>query len=271
LQPFIDANQDYFDAEVRELDFNRADAKDIINDWIEDKTNDLIKDVIKEVSPQTVMFLINAIYFKGTWKFSFDEELTENQSFQTYSDGNVTAPTMQQQALLNYYENDLFQSVELPYGDEKFNMILFLPNRDKTTNDVISEMNDSNWDTWTSSLTKSDSVVVYLPKFKIEYDAKLKENLINLGMGNAFTSGLADFSNMTPVSVYISEVIHQSFVEVNEEGTEAAAVTVVVIDYTSAGGPETIEIKFDRPFVFAIYEKSTNAILFLGEVLNPTL
>jgi serine protease inhibitor len=269
LQPFIDINQEHFDAEVNELDFNRSDAVDIINGWIAEKTNDKIKDVIKEISPQTVMFLINAIYFKGSWKYEFDETETEDKGFLTADNQNLQVPTMQQQALHSYYENDLFRSVELPYGDEKFNMLLFLPNEGKTTNDVISEFNDDNWASWTGSLEKSDTVILELPKFKIEYFKKLKENLTNLGMGVAFSS-MADFSNITPIDVLISDVIHKSFIEINEEGTEAAAVTVVIIDYTSEhGGNSKIELHFDKPFVFAIYEKNTNAILFLGEVLNP--
>lgn len=270
LQTFIDVNKEYFDAEVEELDFSRADAVDIINDWIEDKTNDKIKDVIKEISPQTVMFLINAIYFKGTWKYEFDENKTANDVFIDQNNELVEAPTMQQQALFNYYENNLFQSVELPYGDEKFNMLLFLPKEGKTSNDIISEMSDANWNEWTSGLAKSDSIIIHLPKFKIEYDKKLKNNLVDMGMGVAF-SDMADFSNMTPESVFISEVIHKSFVEVNEEGTEAAAVTVVVVELTTANPEGIIELHFNKPFVFAIYEKSTNAILFLGEVLNPTI
>lgn len=269
LQTFIDVNKEYFDAEVEEMDFNRSDAVDIINGWIEDKTNDKIKDVIKTISPETVMFLINAIYFKGTWKYEFNIDDTEDKTFTTFSDGEIQVPTMQQQALLNYYENDVFQSVELPYGDEKFNMLLFLPKDEKSTDDVISSFSDENWLTWTNGLEQSDSVILRLPKFKIEYYKKLKEQLADMGMSIAFTEG-ADFSNMTPASVLISDVIHKSFVEVNEEGTEAAAVTVVIIDYTSAGsGNEKIQLDFNKPFVFAIYEKSTNAILFLGEVLNP--
>ncbi len=270
-QDFINTNQDYYDAEVTELDFGASSAKETINNWVADKTNDKITEIIDNISADAVMYLINAIYFKGIWHYEFNESDTEEQNF-TFSDGtSEQVETMSLKADLNYSYNDLFKAVELPYGQGNYTMMLFVPKDENTVNDIVSELNVENWNNWLSDFEQTSSVNVFLPKFTFEYEKKMNELLSDLGMEIAFNEYLADFSKINPnAQLYISKVKHKTFIEVNEEGTEAAAVTSVEISLTSTGGGETgLFIRFNKPFLFAIRETTTNAVIFLGKVENP--
>ena len=266
---FINTNKEHFYAEIRELDFNRADAVDIINKWVSDNTNELIDEIIKEISPETVMFLINAIYFKGTWTFEFDPQETEMRPFYQEGGPEMNADAMRQETSLNYYQDNLLQMVELPYGDEKYSMLVLLPAGGKSCADVRAELNSSNLDSWTGQFNKTD-VLVQLPKFKFETFKKLKDPLTEMGMGVAF-SGAADFTRINPAGdLFISEVLHKTYIDVNEEGTEAAAVTAVVIELTSVDpGPQTEQFIADKPFLFLIREKTSGSILFIGKLSKP--
>ncbi|MCX6258927.1 MAG: serpin family protein [Bacteroidia bacterium] len=269
LQPFIDVNQQYYSAEVAALDFNDPGSVNIINNWVDAKTNHKITSVIQEITPDNMMFLINAIYFKGIWKYQFNPDNTTDLPF-TMEDGTVlNVPMMKQKSNFNYMENDLMQGIQLPYGDEKFNMVVLLPSGTHTANHIIAQLSQTNWDNWMNSFSMTDSVTVYLPKFKFAYDITLNQALSDMGMTVAFTK-MADFTGINPAgNLYISNVIHKSFVDVNEEGTEAAAVTVVTIG-TSCVGPEKY-FYAQKPFVFAITEKSSNSIVFLGKIAQPEI
>ncbi len=265
-QNFIDVNKNYYDAEVRALDFGASQSKDIINNWVADNTNNKIKKIIDEISPETVMILINAIYFKGNWKYKFDNSDTQSKRFYLADGTTKDVLMMQQEGNFNYQTNDLFKAVELPYGDEKFSMVVLLPNEGKTTDDIINELNDNNWNTWLNNFEKVDDIYITMPKFKFKYDKILNNVLKNMGMEIAF-SGSADFSKINAVeNLFISKVIHKTYVDVNEEGTEAAAVTAVLLD--NCIGESTV-FNANKPFVFAIKEKSTNSILFIGKLVNP--
>lgn len=260
---FININRTYFDAEVSALDFGDPNAKDIINNWVNEKTNGKIKEIVTDSDMYAaLMFLINAIYFKGTWKYEFDPDDTQDALFNLFDGTKKPCRMMYQENDFQYFRNEYFQAVDLPYGDSGFSMIVFLPLPDKNIDDLISELNQENWNLWVNSFSEN-TMELYLPKFKLEYDIELKKVLTSLGMGIAFTES-ADFSGLG--GGFIGKVLHKTFVDVNEEGTEAAAVTVVVI-YDSASPANTMLV--NRPFVFAIREESTGTILFMGKIVEP--
>lgn len=266
-QQFIQTNIDYFDAFVQAMNFGDPATISVINQWIDDKTNGTITEVLEEIDPNTVMFLINALYFKGTWQKEFNPEATIDDTFYMTNGNQVSCKMMVQQNEYSYFENDLFQAVNLPYGNGQFYMTVLLPKGEQVVESIIEEMNESNWAQWLASFNDTE-LVLRMPKFKIEYEAKLKDVLTQLGMGVAFTDR-ADFTKMySPGNLDISEVIHKTFVEVNEEGTEASAVTVVEIELTSAH--DSVQSMYvNKPFIFVIHEKDSGSILFMGKISNP--
>jgi len=263
LQDFIDINQTYFDAEVSELDFSLPTAIDVINGWVEDNTNGLIDEIIQEIDPLTVMFLLNAIYFKADWTYRFEESETVDAQFNTPA-GQVPCHMMSQEGTFSYFENADFQTVDLPYGNGRFSMTLFLPKQPQTVDEIIADFTPENWALWTEQLD-SMTVTVQLPRLLIEYERKLNDVLKAMGMEIAFSGG-ADFTRINPGGdLYISMVKHKSFLEVDETGTEAAAVTIVEIRELASN---TI-MRMDRPFLFVIRETESNTILFMGKIINP--
>ena len=267
---FLDLAREFFDAEVRGLDFSASNATDIINSWIEDKTNGIIKEtLIPPIPPLAVMYLINAIYFKGTWTIQFDKEKTRDWTFYTSSETQSTVKMMSLREEFPYYENDELQMVDLPYGNGDFSMTIVLPKKEKNIDALISEMSSESWNLLTSKLSP-DTGDILLPRFKLEYKTELIKPLTAMGMGIAFSAGLADFSKMRSQNdIFISRVLHKSFVEVNEEGTEAAAVTVVEMSYTSVGPIQGFSMIVNRPFLFVIRENRSGTIMFMGKIVNP--
>ena len=268
---FITTNQNYYDAEVEALNFTNSTATlDRINGWVKDKTRDKIEKIIEQLSPNAVMYLINAIYFNGKWTYQFDKDKTSDRTFTTENGTELQAPTMKlDKTTLNYTSTDKFQLIELPYGSKKYSMLIFLPNEEVATNDIIANMNETNMKNWLDNLHES-SFQVYLPKFEFAYGNSLADNLKSLGMLDAFEPSLSDFSEISDRSdLYISEVKHKSYIKVDEEGTEAAAVTSVGFVTSSIEAEPVFDV--NRPFVFAIREKDTNALLFMGKVNNPLL
>jgi len=268
-QDFIDVNQDYFYAEVSSLDFTNPDAVTTINNWVADKTNDKITKILDAIPADAVMYLINAIYFKGIWKYEFDESDTEEKPFYLSDGTTKNVPMMVQEGSFNYSSNDIMQAVEMPYGAGNYSMIILLPQYNKTPDDIIDLLSNENWNSWLSEFYEAEKVQIHLPKFKFEYKNQLNDELINMDMGIAFSS-TADFSKINSGGgLYISRVIHKTFIEVNEEGTEAAAVTMVEMGTTSTGEETVIHFYVNQPFIFAIKEKYTNTIIFMGKVMEP--
>jgi serine protease inhibitor len=270
-QPFIDLNNTYYDAEVAPLDFgNQQEALRIINGWVADKTRDKIESIIDQVTRDHVMFLLNAIYFKGTWQKEFNDESTKPLAFSLEDGSSIPVETMQRLDTLPYMSNTLFSAIELSYGNGDFNMYIFLPENGRSLKEIVNKLDQKNWEEWMKSFQHTKSVDIKLPRFKYEYEIRLNDILTAMGMGVAFT-GAADFTGINRLGgLLIDYVKHKSFIEVNEEGTEAAAVTVVAIERTSAG-PSKVPFYVNRPFMYAITEKTTGAILFLGTVKNPSL
>ncbi len=267
---FVNLSKTYFNAQVRELDFNDPKTLRIINGWVDENTNGKIKKIVDVIDPWTVMFLINAIYFKGTWASEFDKSLTNDDWF-TLSDGcQESCKMMRRKGKFQYFENPYFQAIDLPYGDGDFSMSIFLPRPQNNLDSLISEFNQENWEQWINSFSKYEGTL-QLPKFTLEYELTLNDILKTLGMAIAFDPYQADFTRIYkgPERLYISEVKHKTFVKVNEEGTEAAAVTSVEMRATSAG-PYGFLMRVDRPFVFVIRENCSKAILFMGKIVKPT-
>ncbi len=263
---FIELNKKFYDAKVQNLDFNDPKSVDIINNWVAHKTQQKIPTIIDGISPSMVLFAINALYFKGDWKYTFKEENTNKQPFYP-KDGNAkNVAMMNMEQDLTYLSNDFFSSVILPYKNDKYSMIVFLPNEGKNVSDIISEMDNESWNNWINQYNKAD-VSLSMPKFTFEYEKEFNDALKNLGLGIAFTDD-ADFGGISDIRTKIAFVKQKTFIEVNEKGTEAAAVTLVGIETTNSTGSRR-SILLNRPFLFVITEKNTNAICFIGKVGLP--
>ena len=272
-ESFINLNKQYFYARVAGLDFTNPQSANIINSWVEENTNGKIKKIVDQIDPQIVMFLINAIYFKGVWTYEFDKNQTQDDIFNLPDGSQKTVPMMVQSREFSYYASDQFQAVDLPYGDELFSMTIILPDPQIDVNDFMAALSAENWNLWTGSFSETNGTL-FFPRFKLEYEKLLNEVLKSLGMAIAFDQGQADFTRMFDkvgdMNLFIDKVKHKSFVEVNEEGTEAAAVTSVEIGVTSIGPGSSFVMRVDRPFVFAIRENHSGTILFIGKILDPS-
>jgi serpin B len=264
-QEFRDVNIQYFNAEVNSLDFGDPNAANTINGWVDRNTNGKIKEIVKSPIPRdAVMYLINAIYFKGTWTYRFDQNLTRDDLFELPDGSKIPCKLMYQKGTFRYFANNEVQVVDLPYGDAGFSMTVVLPKAGTKIDDFVAQMTQQRWMEWTSTLS-SEEGELYLPKFKLEYEKRLNDVLKAMGMAIAFSPSLADFTRIDKRGqLFISEVKHKTFVQVDEEGTEAAAVTSVEISRTSMG----LVIRVDRPFVFAIRENHSGTILFMGKIVQ---
>ncbi|MDJ1499139.1 serpin family protein [Xanthocytophaga agilis] len=273
---FVEANQKYFDAEVRGLDLikDKEGSKNTINNWVKNKTNGKIDRIIENISDDQVMFLINAIYFKGTWAYKFDKNKTQEDDFYLENGSTVRKEFMRGNATVGVYTDADKVLIDLPYGNKQFTMTLIMPNSNKSIESLLKQLTSENFANW---LAKSDTTTIdiKLPKFKFEGNYIKQEFntvLANLGMGEAF-SDYADFSNLlvgfTKGDLKINEVAHKTFVQVDETGTEAAAVTSIGMVETTSSIPRIWTV--NRPFIYIIREKSSGAILFIGKVMNPTI
>jgi serpin B len=266
---FLQIIQNFYQAEVKNLNFSNPTAPSMINNWVNQSTNGKIDKIVDVIEPNTAFILLNAIYFKGNWTEQFPKEATQLRPFTLLDGTQKQHPMMRHQdsASFPYYENELFQAVSLPYGEGRMSMYIFLPNQGVSLKTFYEKLNAENWQQWMNQFNNFDNsggeVLISLPRFKLEYAIDLKDALKALGMEIAFTKE-ANFSGMTSSSVSIDKIKHKTFVEVNEEGTEAAAVTEV-------GGVRSgpIEMNVNRPFFFAIRDNQTGSILFVGSIVEP--
>ncbi|MCK5146316.1 serpin family protein [bacterium] len=261
---FIEALQTYFNAEARTLNFADPGAVDIINGWIEEKTHGKIEDMLEEIDPSTVLFLINALYFKADWTIQFDPDKTFDDTFQLNDGSTVDCKMMNLHETFNWAMTDKVRIIDLPYGDEYFSMTIIQPNNGISMEEVLAGFNKAQWEQWLAALNETE-LDLAMPRFKVEDDWELKDVLTAMGMGVAFSGG-ADFSGINPnADLYIHRVKHRTFIEVNEEGTEAAAVTVVDIRETSVGP----SMQLNRPFIYVIRDHHSNTMMFMGMMINP--
>jgi serine protease inhibitor len=286
--PFLDSFKDtvkkYYDAQLREVDFWKHYKKIhmYINAWVESKTHKKIKDLIKPgiINALTSLVLVNAIYFKGNWASPFEEKNTENAAFWLTDTSSVDVPMMTQKNHFGYMENDNLQMLELPYtgkhqeangffGNE-LSMIILLPRARDGLARLENLLSVANFDRWLRDSWRQE-VEVFLPKFQINTEFELSKTLAAMGMPDAFNKK-SDFSGIDGTKdLYLSVVIHQAFVDVNEEGTEAAAATFASVLIGSLDldiPPPTPIFRADHPFIFLIRHNSSGSILFMGRVVN---
>ncbi|MBD2772941.1 serpin family protein [Iningainema tapete] len=264
---FIQRTQDFYKAKVSNLDFNDPTAPSTINNWVSENTNGKINKIIEQISPDERLFLINAIYFKGSWAEKFDKQLSADYPFYLSSGAEIQHPMMSQSGEYRYYENEQFQAVSLPYGDGRLSFYIFLPQQNSNLKDFYQNLNAQNWEKWMTQFSKNKGFI-RLPRFKMEYSVTLNDALKALGMQVAFSDN-ANFSAIAE-DLAISEVKHKTFVEVNEEGTEAAAVTSIGIRATSVIiEKQPFRMIVDRPFFCAIRDNRTKTVLFMGSIENP--
>jgi serine protease inhibitor len=264
---FLTNTRSFYQAEVATLDLRSPDAPATINRWINEKTNGKITSAIDRIEPETVLLLMNAVYFKGKWSQPFDPKNTSDRPFTPAIGSAKTHPFMSQSGNYRYLETDKFQAIRLPYGSGDFGFYVFLPQSGTPLSQFIEQLNAETWKTWMSQL-RSREGSIQLPRFQLEYDVSLNEVLKTLGMEVAFNPAQADFSGISPPPppLAIGQVKHKTVVEVNEEGTEAAASTGIEISVTSAPSQPPFTMIVDRPFFCAIADDRTNTILFLGKV-----
>lgn len=273
LPEFLDLNKKYYGSGLTELDFAKSEeARKTINAWVEDKTNKKIKDLIPggALDSMTRLVLTNAIYFKGDWASKFKNENTKPADFNVTKDKKVQAQMMYQKELFQYAQVDNMQFLQLPYKGDKLSMLIILSKTIGDMESVESTLNSQSLQSYINKMVKKE-VEVYLPKFKMTCGTiELAEVLAKMGMKDAFSSA-ADFSGMSgKKDLYISNVMHKAFIEVNEEGTEAAAATAVGMKLLSIAEPPPVFCA-DRPFIFIIRDNVSQSILFMGKVANPTL
>jgi len=274
LKPdFIERSKQYYAAEVTNLDFNKPAAPLTINSWVRNKTDNLIDKIVDQISPETILFLVNAMYFKGQWENEFDKEKTKEDDFQLPTGRQKKVQMMSQSGRYRYFADKDFQAVSLTYGTGRTSMYVFLPDERITLKEFEGKLTIENWESWMKSFRMAPGEVM-LPRFKVEYETDLNDALKTLGMSEAFDPNLADFSGIAEVKqggrIYISKVKHKTFAEVNEEGTKAAAVTGVEMGVTSAIVPtQPFTMKVNRPFLFVIRDNATGTILFIGSIADP--
>lgn len=271
-QSFIDVNKNYFNALIQSADFNNPATVDLINNWVKQNTNSKIEKILDQISQEMIMYLINAIYFKGTWKYQFDKSQTSNYPFQVPDTKGIPLKMMMHETDLDYYSGSSYKAVDLPYGNNSYRMRIILPNSDTGVETVLQNLNPEEFSKISGNMTKQ-RCVLRMPLFKLSYDILLNDVLKSIGMKKAFDPQQADFTNINKnKELFISQVKQKTFVDVNEEGTEAAAVTSIGVGTTSFGGNNRkIFIEVDRPFLFMIYESNSNTILFMGNIFNPTI
>lgn len=266
---FITVLKDWFKADAATLEFNDAGLKRI-NQWASDKTNGKIKKVLEKFGDGDVMLLMNALYFKGDWKHEFDVANTTDGSFKLMTGEQKQVKMMKLNSSLKLAQTADFSAVELPYANGNYNFTLLLPRENKSVPEVVEGLTSQTWETLNSGLYQNALVSLQLPKFTLEYEVLLNSTLVKMGIERAFDS-LSDFLKISNDDrLRVSWVKQNTFLALDEKGTEAAAVTTIGMELTSAPISSTyIPIVVDRPFLFVISEKTSNTVLFMGRITNP--
>lgn len=265
-QDYLKSMQDNFEATVKALDFKPDDAS-YINDWASDKTNGKIKKVLDVIQPDDVMFLVNALYFKGDWSSKFDKDNTRAADFHLEDGSTKQVQMMHQSASFKHYSAADYTAIQLPYGNGQFSMTVILPKQGQTLNKVLAGLGSNDWANIQDNMV-AGKINLGLPRFTIPtYEIKLNAVLEAMGMKAAFSSNTADFSKMSAQDIYVSFVKQDTYLKVDEQGTEAAAVTTTGMVTTSVQIPQ--EMLCDHPFGIIISEKTSNTILFMGKIMDP--
>lgn len=270
-EKFSKDNQDYYNATIQEIDiFNRNSAKRI-NNWVKQSTNNKIDAIVENPLDENLLaLLINAIYFKGQWTYEFDQKKTKKDGFHLLDGTRKDVSFMELKEELYYLENEMFQAVKLPYGTGEMSMSIFLPQESSNLEQLKEKLTNENWEKWLKKFSKKEGTII-LPKFTLAYETSLKNALMELGINKAFETGRADFSKMIEEDdqIYMSNVKQKTFIDVNEEGTEAAAATSIEMKLVSAPVDGPFYMDVNRPFFFTITDEETDAIIFMGLMSHP--
>jgi serpin B len=267
---FVEKANDYYDAQPETRDFADGKTLDVINQWASDHTEKMIEEVLneKEFKPDAVSYLLNAIYFKGAWKEKFKKEETKEEEFKP---AGKKVPMMHQKEKLLYADKGDYEALQLPYGNGAYSMTILLPKEGKSTYDIAQSLTSESWKSmWKSGVPSGGATVdVKLPRFETKTDVDLIETMSLLGMPNAFDPYKAEFPDFCNVPTYIALMKQVARIKVSEEGTEAAAVTVIGME-NSVTPSEPIHVNFhaDHPFIYIISEQSTGAIFFIGQYMG---
>jgi serine protease inhibitor len=265
-QSFLDTNQQYYNATVQELDFSQPESSKTINNWVAENTQNKITEIVNKINPDQALFLINAIYFKGQWQSKFNPEATKEQDFYLVNGQVKKHPLMFKFGKYKYYENQDLQLISLPYGSGRLSMNIFLPQKTSNLANFLTQLNSENLNSWLKQMSLKEGKI-QIPRFKQEYETNLNNILQQLGAASMFNPAQANFANLSEESLAVDTIKHKAVIEVNEEGTEAAATTSIGIVTTSVQIPFNMIV--NRPFFYTIQDSETGAILFMGTVHNP--
>ncbi len=267
IPTFLTKNKTVNSAEIRNVDFTDVNTKDLINHWVSDKTNKLVPKLFDSLDSSAVMMIINTLYFKAKWQLPFKVESTFDQPFY-YRGKEKNIPFMHSSAYINYLEKPTFQAISLPYGNGNLSMYVFLPKENGDLSDVIKQITDANWQRWKGQFRQID-LDLSMPKFTMANRVDFIPILKLLGVKQAFIK--ADFSKLTTskVPLAISQVIQQSKINVNEEGTEAAAATAIEMIATAVMSRDPVTMSVNRPFFYTIYDSKSDTMLFMGVMNVP--
>ncbi|MFX1576046.1 MAG: serpin family protein [Promethearchaeota archaeon] len=273
LPKYLDVVNKYYGKSLFTLNFQDAEqASSRINEWVKERTNGLIKNLVTPatVATFTALVLTNAIYFKGLWASQFKEGNTQTAPFTLITGDDIQAPMMYQTGQFGYFEGSGFQILEMPYHGQQLSMVILLPQSGTKFTDFQNEVTSAKLSEWLSKI-HFRQVRVYLPRYRLRMEVELTSSLQALGIIDAFSQMKADFSGISAFpSLFLTAVLHKALIEVNEEGTEAAAATAVIIAPTGIGTEPAIPVfRADRPFIFLIRDIRTNTILFMGRLMNP--
>lgn len=267
--PFLTTMGTDYKARIEGLDFTLPSALTTINKWASDNTNGKIPKVLDEISDQAVMFLMNALYFKGDWSYQFDKSKTTDRPFTPDNGQTSNVSTMNGEVGAKVVYGNTYKAIEMPYGRTNFTMIVIVPENDLKT--FYASFDSNLWNNITSGFDNQNEfgkIKVFFPKFKFSYEKYLNDQLKSMGMQDAFVPYVADLSGISDASIYVSFVKQNTFVEVDETGTEAAAVTTIGVELTSFP-PQPTQFVIDKSFIFAIRERTTNTLMFIGQVIKP--
>lgn len=265
-EEFLSANTAYYDATLEAISFSDPQTVNVINEWVKSKTKGKIEKIIEDISPDEAMLLLNALYLKGDWKQPFAEDLTSSGQFYLSPSNTVQAEFMYHQSFWPYVQNEEMQMVDLGLGDSLYSVYFILPNETTDIHSLVSDLSNEKINSLIDNLHETH-LSLRIPKFELDYHIKLKDALTALGMGEAFDTDKANFSNLGSGAgnIYISRVEHKTNVTVDETGFEGAAVTAVGVGVTSVPSP----LVFDRPFLFFLREAKTGSMIFMAKVMNP--
>jgi serpin B len=270
LPSFVTTSHDVFSAEAQDLPFGDPSAAKTINDWVDKHTRGLIPEIIDQTRADDILVVTNAIAMKAKWLQEFEKSDTHDAPFETSSGGHITVSMMSHDGTYAYADENGWQVARLPYRGDRFAMYVLLPHKGVALHDALKTFDGAAFDRAIAGLHQQE-IIFAMPRYTATYKAELNRPLVQLGMGDAFEAGTADFSNLIPPpqAAYISVVLHRAFVKVDEEGTEAAAATAVAIRTLAVRMPPETKMIVDRPFLMAIRDDKTKQILFLGAIYKP--